>query len=360
MREGARSIVGGRHFGPGRPPVVWIVSGRRSNATNELLIGALHERGLAAELARPANLADLVRRDDTVLGRLDVRPALDGVEDGLWELHRVEARGIRTLNPAPSLLACHDKLHTAILLARAGVPHPSTRHVDDRGPKADLTFPVVVKPRFGSWGRDVILCESERQLRRSLRRLRRRSWFRGQGALVQELVPPRGYDLRVVIVSGAVVGAVERVAARSEWRTNIALGGSRRPVTPTPVAAGLARAAAAAVGADLVGVDLLPLPDGRYVVLEVNGAVDFTSDYSPGSDDIFDAVARRVEEGEPLGRACSSAREARASSRNPISQHHTIATMMASQGSRANTCVIPRHVSDDIAATSDLATLGDS
>jgi hypothetical protein len=34
--------------------------------------------------------------------------------------------------------------------------------------------------------------------------------------------------------------------------------------------------------------------------------------------------------------------------------------MMASHGNRANTCVISRHVSDDIAATSDLATLGES
>lgn len=53
-------------------------------------------------------------------------------------------------------------------------------------------------------------------------------------------------------------------------------------------------AAAAAMGGDLVGVDLLPLGPGRYVVLEVNGAVDFNSDYSLGSN-VFDAVAAAVE-----------------------------------------------------------------
>jgi RimK family alpha-L-glutamate ligase len=272
---------------------VWIVSGR-SNATSELLVGALHERGGRAALARPAYLPDLVRRDDIVLGRLDVRPTLDGVEDGLWELHRVGGRGTRILNPAPSLLACHDKLQTAIRLARVGVPHPATLHMDDRERDCRLGFPVVVKPRFGSWGRDVVLCRTERQLRRWLRRLRRRAWFREQGALVQELVPPRGFDLRLLVACGVVVGAIERVAARGEWRTNIALGGSRRPVAPTPVAVALARAAAAAVGGDLVGVDLLPLGDGRYVVIEVNGAVDFTKDYSLGSEDVFEAVARQL------------------------------------------------------------------
>lgn len=216
------------------------------------------------------------------------------MEDGLWALCRVEDRGTRVLNPAPSLLACHDKLQTAILLAQAGLPHPATRHVDDRGPGGRIVFPVVVKPRFGSWGRDVVLCQTERHLRQWLKRLRRRAWFRRQGALVQELVPPRGVDLRILVASGEVVGAIERVAAKGEWRTNIALGGSRRPVTPSPVTAALARTAAAAVGGDLVGVDLLPLSDGRYVVIEVNGAVDFTPDYSLGAEDVFEAVARQL------------------------------------------------------------------
>ena len=280
MRKGVRSMFAGGRFEQRRAAAVWIVSGR-SNATNELLVGALHERGVRAELAGPAYLNDRVRRDDTVLGRLDVRPTLDGVEDGLWELYRVEGRGTRILNPAPSLLACHDKLQTAIRLARAGVSQPVTLHMDEQGPSRGLAFPVVVKPRFGSWGRDVVLCRTERQLRRRLTRLRRRAWFRKQGALAQELVPSRGVDLRVVVAGGEVVGAIERVAARGEWRTNIALGGSRRPVVPTPRAAALARAAAAAVGGDLVGIDLLPLTDGRYVVIEVNGACLLYTSPSP-------------------------------------------------------------------------------
>ena len=294
MDEGARSAFAGRRFEQRRPPAVWLVSGR-PNATNELLVGALHERGLRAELMRPAHLPGLVRSDDTVLGRLDVRPTLDGVEDGLWELRRVEEAGTRILNPAPSLLACHDKLQTAIRLARAGVPHPRTLHADDTWTGGGgLSFPVVVKPRFGSWGRDIALCRTERQLRRRLKRLRGRAWFREQGALVQELVPPRGYDLRLLIAGAEVVGAIQRIAARGEWRTNIALGGHRRPVVPSAEAAALARAAAAAVRGDLVGVDLLPLPEGGHVVIEVNGAADFTRDYSLGSEDVFEAVARRL------------------------------------------------------------------
>jgi RimK family alpha-L-glutamate ligase len=239
-------------------------------------------------------LSGLARRDDVVLGRLDVRRTLDGVEDGIWELRRVERRGSRVLNPAPSLIACHDKLQTALRLGRLGVPHPATAHVDWDTPPPRVECPVVLKPRFGSWGRDVWLCESRAQLRRCLRRLRDRTWFRRQGVLVQALVPPAGFDLRVVVAGGRVVGGIERVAAAGEWRTNIALGGSRRPATPTPEACVLATYAAAAVAGDLVGVDLLPLANGDYVVLEVNGAVEFTADYSLAGRDVFEEVAKVV------------------------------------------------------------------
>ena len=61
-------------------------------------------------------------------------------------------------------------------------------------------------------------------------------------------------------------------------------------VVPPPEACAIAIAAAAAIGGDLVGVDLLPADLGTWVVLEVNAAVDFTSAYSM-DDDVFAAAA---------------------------------------------------------------------
>ena len=272
---------------------VWIAAGR-ATPTNGLIVGALHESGVQAAVVVPSALDGVARVGDVVLARLDVRPALDGIEDGIWTLRRLEQRGIRVLNRAPALIACHDKLETAFALRRAGVPHPVTAHVRHDTPLPAVEFPLVLKPRYGSWGKDVTLCESARQLRHRLRLLRRRPWFRRHGALVQPLVPPAGFDLRVIVAGGRVVGAIERVAAPGEWRTNVSLGGSRRPADPPPAAQDLATAAAAAVGGDLVGVDLLPLPSGDYTVLEVNGAVDFTSSYSLGAEDVFDEAARFV------------------------------------------------------------------
>ena len=168
------------------------------------------------------------------------------------------------LNDGPSLARAHDKLATAQALAAAGVPHPRTVHVAPWLPWPELEPPVVLKPRFGSWGRDVVRCDTHDRARVRDRGGAARVWFNSTGGVVQELVPPSGYDLRLLVAGGCVVGAVSRHAKPGEWRTNVALGARRVPVVPPPEAELLAVAAAEALGGDLVGVDLLPTPDGGW------------------------------------------------------------------------------------------------
>jgi glutathione synthase/RimK-type ligase-like ATP-grasp enzyme len=156
----------------------------------------------------------------------------------------------------------------------------------------DVDFPTVVKPRFGSWGRDVTLCRNREELEQALDMLRFRPWFRATGAIAQELISPLGHDLRLIVAAGSVVGAGRRTAAAGEWRTNVALGAVLAATSPPPVATDLALAAAAASGLDLVGVDLLPTGPGGFTVIELNGAVDFRPGYSfPGRNVYEDAVA---------------------------------------------------------------------
>jgi ribosomal protein S6--L-glutamate ligase len=263
-----------------------IVAGRLT-PTNRRLIEAARRRGQDAGLLGPVEARRLLRPGDVALGRLDVRPGLDGVEPGLEVLGELEARALDVRNGPAALLAAHDKLLTAGRLAAAGVPHPPAVHVAGEE-RPEFERPVVVKPRFGSWGQDVVLCHTCLGLLRCLRRFRDRDWYRHGGALVQELVEPQGHDVRVVVAGGTVVGAISRVAAPGEWRTNVALGGTRRRVEPPPEACRLALEAARAVGVDLAGVDLLPDGDGGYVVLELNGAVDFTQEYALDGADVFD------------------------------------------------------------------------
>jgi RimK family alpha-L-glutamate ligase len=261
----------------------------RLSWTNAALI-ARSWPGRTSSRLTPFEALERLLPGDVALARLDVRASLDGVEDGLSALDVLAERGVTVLNGAQPLLRAHDKAATARVLMRAGLPHPATRVALPGRPFPAVRPPVVLKPRFGSWGRDVVLCATEEALARELSLLSERPWFAVHGAVVQDLVPPRGYDVRLVVAGGAVVGSVRRQAAPGEWRTNVALGGKRVPFVPQPELVELALAAARASKLDLVGVDLLP-GDGGWVVLELNGAADFTAEYATGGDPFAAAIA---------------------------------------------------------------------
>ena len=118
---------------------------------------------------------------------------LDGIETGTEELERLTTAGVHVLNPPSALVAAHDKLLTARALRRAGLPHPRTWLIAEGAPSPAPELPVVLKPRFGSWGRDVALCRTpatSRTRSRSLRAeagsestecLRRSSFLRSTG-----------------------------------------------------------------------------------------------------------------------------------------------------------------------------------
>jgi RimK family alpha-L-glutamate ligase len=262
------------------------------SATTQALT-AVRIPGVELFAATPVEAACSLSPGDAALGRLDVRRTLDGVEEGLWALGVLEARGVTVMNGAGTLLATHDKLLTARILRRAGLPHPLTRHLRGNRVAGVLTPPLVLKPRHGSWGRHVVACETDDALAEALERARGESWYVQHGAIAQELIPPTGSDLRVVVANGRVVGAVRREAAPGEWRTNVALGARRVPVDPPLAAVQLALAATSATTAVLAGVDLLPTPDGGYTILEVNGAVEFTPEYRLHGD-VFREAALEI------------------------------------------------------------------
>jgi RimK family alpha-L-glutamate ligase len=276
--------------GAGRVAII----GRRDSPTNPVLEREWRALGINASVLAPAAAEALLQSGDVALARIDVRRTLDGLEPGLLALLTLRQRGVRVLNRPSALLAVHDKLRTARLLAAAGLPHPHTLHLRRGDALPRLALPVVLKPRFGSWGADVTRCDNRAELEQRLAVLSERNWFARQGVLVQELIPPCGHDLRVVVAGGRIVGAIRRRARPGDWRTNISLGGTPEPVVVPAAARSLALAAAGVFGADLVGVDLLPCGE-TFVVIELNGAVDFDDpQYSPPGSNVYAAVAEAL------------------------------------------------------------------
>ena len=146
-----------------RAPRVAVV-GNPTRATDEL-VEAWQAAGMDAAVVSPAVALATLEPGDVALLRLDVLPTLDGVEPGFDAAATLDERGVRVLNRPQALLAAHDKLLTAQALTIAGLRQPQTVHVTREHRPAQLPLPCVVKPRFGSWGTDVMLCSDERRAR---------------------------------------------------------------------------------------------------------------------------------------------------------------------------------------------------
>jgi ribosomal protein S6--L-glutamate ligase len=101
----------------------------------------------------------------------------------------------------------------------------------------------------------------------------------------------------VFVVGGRARAAIARLARPGEWRTNVAGGGRAEAVLIGPALASVAEAAAAALGLDYAGVDLVPGPDGP-VVLEVNGNPSWQGILEATGLDMAEEIAEHV-----LGRA---------------------------------------------------------
>lgn len=186
-------------------------------------------------------------------------------------LHYWQASGAVVCNKPAALEACVDKFATSWRLAAAGVATPATR-VSQTARQAladfnELGGDVVVKPLFGSEGRGQLRISDPDLMWRTAITLERL-----QAVLyLQRFIPHPGWDVRVLVLGGRVLGAMRRVASSGQWRSNVAQGAAAEPWPIDEELARLSVAAANAVGADFAGVDLLRDERGRWLVLEVNG-----------------------------------------------------------------------------------------
>ena len=206
---------------------------------------------------------------DAVIVRTMPPGSLEQVVFRMDVLHQLEAKGMRVLNPPRALEVCVDKYLASARLENAGLPTPPTAVCQDAESAFEayqrLGGDVIVKPLFGSEGRGMVRVESPDLAWRVFRTLERMQTI----LYVQQTIAHPGWDLRVFVLGGRVLTAMRR-HAREGWRTNVAQGGRAEAVSVTADEERLALAAARAVSAAVAGVDLLPGPDGRYHVLEVN------------------------------------------------------------------------------------------
>jgi tetrahydromethanopterin:alpha-L-glutamate ligase len=216
--------------------------------------------------------------------------SFEAITKRLGVLHALAKLGVVVWNDARAIERCVDKSMTSFLLARAGVPTPPTwtmeslpvtrALVERQAPSGAL----VLKPLFGAQGKGLRLIRRPEDLPgpedvAGVYYLQR---FQSNGA--QDFT-----DYRLFVLRGRVIAAMMRRA--STWITNVKQGGQPLAIAPDPKMDSLAIAAAAAVGAEIAGVDVLVAADGAPTVLEVNSMPAWSGVQKVSKCNIAEAIA---------------------------------------------------------------------
>ena len=209
---------------------------------------------------------------DAVIVRGIAGGSFEQVTLRLGILHALRESGVPVYNDARAIERSVDKSMTAFLLHRAGIATPATWTMESSAHarrrlmrESAAAREVVMKPLFGSQGKGL-----QRLGGPPLPDL---SDF-GAVAHLQRFVPPRdavGCDWRLMVVGGRVCAAMRRQGRG--WIHNAAQGARCIGAEAPGSYERLAVRAAAALGLDYAGVDLIPSDDAAdgALVIEVNG-----------------------------------------------------------------------------------------
>ncbi len=230
-------------------------------------------RAVAKELDCPCRYTDelLFLKDD----QIEFRKCVYFDKDIITGL-RLELLGIRLYNNIGSIELCDDKRRTGELLRHdLKVPETVTSPLlfsDDPAFRKDfsdrvgerLGFPLVAKLAFGSLGQQVKLIHTREELQNCCE-----EWKNKPHLFQKYIEPSKGKDIRIYVVGGQAVAAMERHNPK-DFRSNIGAGGHGEKITPPAGFEQAAIDACALLGLDFGGVDLLYGPDGEPIICEVN------------------------------------------------------------------------------------------
>lgn len=206
--------------------------------------------------------------------------SLEQITKRLGILHALRELGVPVYNEARAIERSVDKAMTSFLLHRAGVATPQAWAVEDEAQarrilvrEAAAGHGLVVKPMFGSQGKGVLRVGAVDGGFVALPPLGELAGLAYLQRFVPQTESPQapGFDWRVLVIGGQARAAMKRVSAH--WVRNVARGARCQACALEPGLAALAEAAAAALGMDYAGVDLVPdaaAASGAQVI-EVNG-----------------------------------------------------------------------------------------
>lgn len=190
-----------------------------------------------------------------------------------------EGAGVRLFNSASAIEICDDKMLTYLSLVKSGLKIPDSIsaplcYTPNSVPQKAfldeverLGFPIVAKKSYGSFGEGVSLIQNREELE-----VIEKKWLKFPH-FYQKFVGKKGRDIRVIVIGGKAVGAMERIAVDGEFRSNIELGGHGERIVLPEEYKEVAEKVAKIIGLDYCGVDLLEAE--TPIVCEVNSNAFF-------------------------------------------------------------------------------------
>ncbi|NOX52976.1 MAG: 30S ribosomal protein S6--L-glutamate ligase, partial [Planctomycetes bacterium] len=156
-----------------------------------------------------------------VIARAMPPGSLEQVVFRMDALASVQAAGVPVINPPKAIECAVDKFLTTARMAEAGLPVPATVACENRAAAfrafTELGGDVLVKPVFGSEGRGIVRVSDPELAHRTFGTLERL----GSVLYVQRFIPNPGFDVRVLVLDGQVLGAIRR-RCRGDFRANVA------------------------------------------------------------------------------------------------------------------------------------------
>ena len=229
---------------------------------------------------------------DAIIPR--IRPAMTFY--GCALIRQFESLDILTLNTASSITQSRDKLFSLQKLFKGGVEIPTTGFADSPLETDDLIdmvggAPLILKLLEGTQGTGVILAETSKAAESVI------GAFKSLKAnfLVQEFIKEaQGKDLRLFVINGRVVAAIERSAAPGEFRANLHRGGSAKAIIPNKEERQIAIKAAKIFNLDVAGVDIIRSSRGP-LLLEVNSSPGLEGVEAATEKDIAGFMIKAIE-----------------------------------------------------------------
>lgn len=183
---------------------------------------------------------------------------------------KFEAEGWTVINRSEVNRIANHKLRTYELSVLLGIPAVPTKKI--RLAEDIQSYPTIIKTVDGHGGNEVFLISKPEKTENILKK------YENRELIAQPYIESGARDIRVFIIGDEIIGAVKRTGT-DDFKSNYTLGGTVEKFTLSPAQEKDALTIAKALRSDYIGIDFLLLPDGRWLLNEIEDPVGARSLY---------------------------------------------------------------------------------